>query len=102
MRTVALASVSHRDGVCGQNQVIGLVAYVPRPFVTGLGHTLIEHRPSSSFPSDHATVFFAYAAVLALFGRRGLALSVACGLLVAWSRIFLWHPLPGSTCSARR
>ena len=40
-------------------------------------------------------MFFAYAAVSALFGRRGLALSVAClGLLVAWSRIYLGIHFP--------
>ena len=46
MRTVALASVLALVTACAVNQVIGLVAYVPRPFVIGLGHTLIEHWPA--------------------------------------------------------
>jgi undecaprenyl-diphosphatase len=72
------------------NQVVGLLAYSPRPFVLGLGRTLIEHRPSSSFPSNHGTIWFTAAAVLIVFEHRRLAVATAAlGLLVAWSRIYL-------------
>lgn len=73
------------------NQLIGLAWYHPRPFEIGLGHTLMPHKFETSFPSDHATVFFGITlAMLSKPGLRrwGLAL-VPLGLLVAWSRIWL-------------
>lgn len=73
------------------NQLIGLAWYHPRPFEIGLGHTLATHSPETSFPSDHATVFFSITLALLLRpGLRawGLAL-VPVSLLVAWSRIWL-------------
>jgi undecaprenyl-diphosphatase len=74
----------------GINQAIGYVAFTPRPFVVGLGTQLIEHRDSSSLPSNHATIFFTYAAVLLLLSKRALGLVFGLlGLLVAWSRIYL-------------
>jgi undecaprenyl-diphosphatase len=72
------------------NQAVGLLAYSPRPFLVGLGHTLLDHRPSSSFPSNHGTVCFTAAAVLVLSGNWRLAWATAgLGLLVAWSRIYV-------------
>ncbi len=73
------------------NRLIGLVWYHPRPFEIGLGHTLSAHTPETSFPSDHATVFFSITLAL-LFRPRlrvwGLIL-VPVSLLVAWSRVWL-------------
>jgi undecaprenyl-diphosphatase len=83
------------------NGIVGAIAYSPRPFVIGLGHTLIDHRPNSSFPSNHATVFLAYAASLAIYGRRTLAgCFAALGLVVAWSRIYLGIHYPGDMLGA--
>jgi hypothetical protein len=74
----------------GINQAIGYVAFTPRPFVVGLGTQLIEHRDSSSLPSNHATIFFTYAAVLLLLSKRALGLVFGLlGLLVDLSG----HPL---------
>jgi len=73
------------------NQLIGLAWYHPRPFEIGLGHTLLTHKPESSFPSDHATVFISITlALLRWPGSRawGATLIPVC-LLVAWSRIWL-------------
>lgn len=39
----------------GINQVLGLLYFEPRPFMIGLGHTLLAHVSDNSFPSDHAT-----------------------------------------------
>jgi undecaprenyl-diphosphatase len=90
MRFVALTGVLALVIAIAINQAIGLAAYTPRPFLIGLGTQLIEHRNSSSLPSNHATIFFTYAAVLLLFGRRALGIATASlGLLVAWSRIYL-------------
>ena len=43
------------------NQIIGLVWQHPRPFMIGLGHSLIPHAADSSFPSDHLTLLWAVA-----------------------------------------
>ena len=48
----------------GINQIVGLVWQHPRPFMTGIGHTFLQHAPDSSFPSDHATVFASVALTL--------------------------------------
>jgi undecaprenyl-diphosphatase len=75
------------------NAVIGLIWYHARPFAIGAGHAFLQHAPDSSFPSDHGTIMFTVALVLAgsrvaaarRFGWSMLPLAVA----VAWSRVFL-------------
>jgi undecaprenyl-diphosphatase len=90
MRFVAVTAFLALLIAIGINQAIGYVAFTPRPFVVGLGTQLIEHRESSSLPSNHATIFFTYAAVLLLLSKRALGLAFGLlGLLVAWSRIYL-------------
>jgi undecaprenyl-diphosphatase len=77
----------------GMNAVIGLLWYHPRPFVAGVGRSFMHHAPDSSFPSDHGTIMFTVALVLAVssvpaarrFGRSLLPLA----FVVAWSRVFL-------------
>ncbi len=67
----------------------------PRPFMVPLGHTWIYHAPETSFPSDHATLFFSAALSLLLAGARvsgGLILLLS--LFVAWSRVFLGVHFP--------
>lgn len=77
-------------------QVFGLVMYVPRPFEAGVGHTLIAHVADSSFPSDHATVLAAVAAVLILASETrlaGAALAVLW-LPMAWARVYVGVHFP--------
>jgi undecaprenyl-diphosphatase len=95
MRLIALASAVALVMALALSQLVGLVFYTPRPFLLGLGRTWMDHRPSSSFPSNHATVFFTYAVVLGLFAAWRLAAIVAAlGLVVAWSRIYLGVHFP--------
>lgn len=54
-------------------QLIGLLWPHPRPFMVGLGQTLLAHQPETSFPSDHATVFFTLGLSLLWSGWRKLA-----------------------------
>ncbi len=78
------------------NQLIGMVWYHPRPFEIGLGYTLLAHRPETSFPSDHATVFFSVTLALIRWpGVRKLGIAlIPISLLVAWSRIWLGIHFP--------
>jgi undecaprenyl-diphosphatase len=78
------------------NAVIALLWPQPRPFVAGIGHTLLAHVADPSFPSDHATVMLS--AGFALLLRRplraaGLALTVAA-IATAWARVYLGVHFP--------
>jgi undecaprenyl-diphosphatase len=71
----------------GINQVIGWFYYHNRPFVDGLGNTIVHHVAENSFPSDHSTFMFAIAVYLYLkfdnkiLGEILLLLSLIGGLL---------------------
>ncbi|WP_434633541.1 undecaprenyl-diphosphatase [Chromobacterium sp. CV08] len=78
------------------NQLIGLAWPHPRPFMIGLGRTLIPHAADSSFPSDHLTLWWSAAFGLLLrpdCRRIGGALAVL-GLPMAWARIYLGVHFP--------
>jgi len=78
------------------NQVIGLFWYHPRPFEMGVGNTLVSHVVESSFPSDHAVMFFSIglAFLLAKATRRWGLLITLFGSVVAWSRVYLGIHFP--------
>lgn len=92
------------------NQIIGLLWQHPRPFMIGLGHTLIPHVADSSFPSDHLTLMWAVAFSLLMHSPQcqrlrtvGLTLALL-GLPVAWARLYLGVHFPldmaGAACVA--
>jgi len=92
-RVAAVKALAAIASALAGNALTGLAWYHARPFVVGAGHTFMRHAPDSSFPSDHGTVMFTAALVLASSAapaarRFGMALlPLACA--VAWSRIFL-------------
>ncbi|NMM13877.1 MAG: phosphatase PAP2 family protein [Rhodoferax sp.] len=95
-RNLALKACLVAFVALGVNQIIIQVWPHPRPFMIGLGHMFIPHAPDSSFPSDHATIFFAVGLTLILGYLRsvtGWAILVL-GALVAWARIFLGVHFP--------
>ena len=69
---------------------------MPRPFALGLGTPWLSHSDSASFPSMHASVAFAFAAIVAVNARRRLPQVCAFALagLIAWSRISLGLHFP--------
>ncbi|NHC04998.1 phosphatase PAP2 family protein [Acinetobacter sp. 187] len=72
------------------SQIISAYFYYPRPFVMNIGHTIIEHAPNGSFPSDHM-LFFSTIALSYLFSKQKNIGYIFLGLafLVAWSRIYV-------------
>jgi len=55
----------------------------------------ITHAPDTSFPSDHANVYFGTAFALFLGGAHRLAVVIfACAIAVAWPRVFLGVHFP--------
>jgi undecaprenyl-diphosphatase len=80
----------------GANQIVGQFWYEPRPFMIGLGRTLMAHAPENSFPSDHTTLMLTVGIGLIATGgaaRWGRIVTLA-GLLVAWARIYLGLHFP--------
>ena len=77
-------------------QAIGLVWQHPRPFMIGLGQTLIPHAADSSFPSDHLTLIWAVAFSFLMHQRPRFAgaFLALLGLLMAWARIYLGVHFP--------
>lgn len=95
LRIVAIVGVIAMAGALLISGAIGFAVPTPRPFVVGIGHTLLEHRPSAAFPSNHTIVCVSWAAVLAIFGHGRLAAVMGLvGLLVGWSRIYLGIHFP--------
>lgn len=79
----------------GLGSLCTALSFHPRPFMVPLGHTWIYHAPETSFPSDHATLFFSAGLSLLLIGARitgGIVLFIS--LFVAWSRVFLGVHFP--------
>jgi undecaprenyl-diphosphatase len=80
----------------GTNQLVGLLWFEPRPFMIGLGRTLMPHAPENSFPSDHTT--FILTVGIALIATRAAPtwgrLVIVLGALVAWARIYLGLHFP--------
>lgn len=70
----------------------------PRPFMVDAVRNYLGHAPDSSFPSDHATLFFALACAM-LFRRPpscpwlGIAFALG-GLAAGWARVFLGAHYP--------
>ncbi len=83
-------------------QIIGLVWQHPRPFMVGIGRTLIPHAADSSFPSDHLTLLWSVAFSLLMhpgFRRAGTVLALL-GVPMAWARIYLGVHFPADMAGA--
>ncbi|CAD6562159.1 Undecaprenyl-diphosphatase BcrC [Paraburkholderia kirstenboschensis] len=94
-KTMLIATASGLMGLL-INQLIGLAWSHPRPFMIGLGHTLIPHVADSSFPSDHLTLWWSVTLSFLLqqkLQRAGVALALL-GAPIAWARIYLGVHFP--------
>ena len=68
--------------------IIGRLINRPRPFELGTVHELFFHRPTYSFPSDHAAVLFAVAFALYFVGFRKLFwLMLILAIIISFARI---------------
>jgi undecaprenyl-diphosphatase len=77
-------------------QIISAMWPHPRPFMIGLGHTLIVHGADSSFPSDHLTFLWAVAFSLLMHpeARRAGWVLALLGLPMAWARVYIGVHFP--------
>lgn len=77
------------------SQLISHIFYSPRPFVMDLGITLIQHKPTGSFPSNHMTIFSSIAFAYYFSAQRELGkLLILVAWLVAWSRVYVGVHFP--------
>ena len=77
------------------NTIIGWLYFHPRPEALALGHTYISHAHDASFPSNHATAFFAAGIILLAPQTKGFGWAViVAGLAMGWARIFLGVHFP--------
>jgi len=68
----------------------------PRPFVLGLGHQGLPHKPTPSFPSSHASLACAFAAAACVSAPHAIGrwTAVLLALLITWSRVALGVHFP--------
>jgi undecaprenyl-diphosphatase len=94
-RAAALAAALSVAFALGGNQLVSMHWPHPRPFMIGLGHTFLAHKPEASFPSDHATVFFSLGLALMWASlRKTGALFLLLGVVVGWARVYLGVHFP--------
>lgn len=79
----------------GFGQVLAHAMPRLRPFLAGPATLLIHHSADSSFPSDHATLTFAIAAMIFAFHRRLGAVLALLALWVAVARVYVGAHYPG-------
>lgn len=69
--------------------IVKEIVLIPRPFVIyDMVQPLVTETPYSSFPSGHATVFFALAMSVYLYHKKLGYFFFVCALLIALSRVF--------------
>lgn len=76
--------------------IIDKLYYHPRPFVLDMGHTLIHHAATNSFPSHHMLAMSSMALAFLLFSREKLVgtICVILAWIVGWSRVYLGVHFP--------
>lgn len=100
-RHAALQALLTTGIALGINQLIGLWLPLDRPFVDGLGTTLLSHAPTPSFPSNHYVIFLCVGITLLRRHQPVLGvLLISVGSLVAWSRIFVGVHYPSDMFGA--
>lgn len=67
----------------------GHIYYDPRPFVVGNFTPLIPHAADNGFPSDHALLVSAIAAIIMYFHRRVSAVLWVLAIIVSLARVYV-------------
>ena len=73
----------------GCNQLILLFVQRLRPYESGVTNLIIERNADPSFPSDHATLAFAIAAILLIRKDVFRWPALAMAILISFSRVYV-------------
>lgn len=68
-------------------RITGHFYYDPRPFVVGHFAPIVPHAPDNGFPSDHALLASALAALVFVFNKRNGIIMGVLALLVGYFRV---------------
>lgn len=69
-------------------EIIRFIWYRPRPFIVEPVNLLLHHSFSASFPSGHATFFFALSTLIYLYNKKTGLLFLGASFLISISRVF--------------
>ena len=69
-------------------EIIRFIWYRPRPFIVEPVNLLLRHSTSASFPSGHATFFFALSTLIYLYDKKTGILFLVASFLISISRVF--------------
>ncbi len=70
-------------------KIAGHFYFDPRPFVVQHVAPLIPHAATNGFPSDHALISFAFAALLFIFNKKWGLLAGLVAIVVGISRVYV-------------
>ncbi len=69
-------------------EIIHWLWYRPRPFVENQINSLLSHSPTSSFPSGHATFFFALSTIVYFYNKKAGIFFFLASFLIVLARVF--------------
>lgn len=77
------------------SQILSFLFAQPRPFVVGIGKTILAHATTGSFPSNHMTILsaLAFSYWFSPYKKWAIYLFILAWL-VAWSRVFVGVHFP--------
>ncbi len=79
-----LAGFFARYGVV---EIIRIFFHRDRPFMRDVVSVMIDHAPTSSFPSGHSAFFFAFSTIVYFYNKKAGWLSFVASFLISFSRI---------------
>jgi len=77
--------------------IVGFIRWIlprARPFVENQVNLLLEHAPSSAFPSGHAAFYFAISTIVYCYNKRLGILFFIGSFLIGFGRIFVGFHWP--------
>ena len=69
-------------------EIIRFIWEKPRPFIENNVNLILEHSPSASFPSGHASFFFALSTVIYAYNKKAGTSFFVASFLISISRVF--------------
>ena len=87
-KIVAQAFIS---GIFARFVIVEIIRFIwntSRPFISNSVNLLIRHTPSASFPSGHATFFFALSCLIYFYNKKIGILFLIASFLISISRVF--------------